>query len=148
MAHVARKSVSRSLRISRLTLYDVYEICRQRAADMICIGRVKSAHTADDEAAAVAEAAMKICIHSSLPPGITTCAEHHIGSPFPISTTVTRSCGSSSGRISSPRPIWLPKTAGLDASGSRGLGFQLAEDLVAEGEDATRQVMTPVETLP
>ena len=67
------------------TLYDVYEICRQQAADMICIGpREIGGIQPMMKAAAVAEAAgLKICIHSSFTTGITTAAEHHIALSIP-----------------------------------------------------------------
>ncbi|MEM8813037.1 MAG: mandelate racemase/muconate lactonizing enzyme family protein [Pseudomonadota bacterium] len=67
------------------TLFDVYEICRRRAADMICIGpREIGGILPMMKAAAVAEAAgLKICIHSSFTTGITTCAEHQIARAIP-----------------------------------------------------------------
>ena len=67
------------------TLYDVYEICRRRAADMICIGpRETGGIHAMLKVATVAEAAgLKICIHSSFTTGITTAAEHQIARMIP-----------------------------------------------------------------
>ena len=67
------------------TLYDVYEICRRRAADMICIGpREVGGIQAMLKAAAVAEAAgLSICIHSSFTTGITTAAEYQIARMIP-----------------------------------------------------------------
>ena len=60
---------------------DVYEICRQRAADVI----VLSPHEAGGllafgKAAAIAEAAgVSICLHGQGVSGITDCAQHHLG---------------------------------------------------------------------
>ena len=60
---------------------DVYEICRQRAADAI----VLSPHEAGGllafgKAAAVAEAAgVPVCLHGQGVSGITDCAQHHLG---------------------------------------------------------------------
>ena len=67
------------------TLHDVYEICRRRAADMICIGpREIGGVRPMLKAAAVAEAAgLKICIHGSFTTGLTTCAEHQAALAIP-----------------------------------------------------------------
>jgi len=67
------------------TLHDVYEICRRRAADMICIGpREIGGVRPMLKAAAVAEAAgLKICIHGSFTSGLTTCAEHQAALAIP-----------------------------------------------------------------
>ena len=60
---------------------DVYEICRQRAADVI----VLSPHEAGGllafgKAAAIAEAAgVPICLHGQGVSGITDCAQQHLG---------------------------------------------------------------------
>jgi L-alanine-DL-glutamate epimerase-like enolase superfamily enzyme len=60
---------------------DVYEICRQRAADVI----VLSAHEAGGllafgKAAAIAEAAgVPVCLHGQGVSGITDTAQHHLG---------------------------------------------------------------------
>ena len=70
---------------SAFTIYDVYEICQKRAADMICIGPVEIGGIQPMlKAAAIAEAAgLKICIHSSFSSGITTSAEYQIGMLIP-----------------------------------------------------------------
>ena len=60
---------------------DVYEICRQRAADVI----VLSPHEAGGllafgKAAAIAEAAgVPVCLHGQGVSGITDAAQHHLG---------------------------------------------------------------------
>ncbi len=60
---------------------DVYDICRQRAADVI----VLSLHEAGGllafgKAAAIAEAAgIPVCLHGQSVSGITDCAQHHLG---------------------------------------------------------------------
>jgi L-alanine-DL-glutamate epimerase-like enolase superfamily enzyme len=66
---------------SVFTPADVYEICRQRAADVI----VLSPHEAGGllafgKAAAIAEAAgVPVCLHGQGVSGITDCAQHHLG---------------------------------------------------------------------
>jgi muconate cycloisomerase len=65
---------------SVFSLYDVYEVCRQRAADLI----VLSFHEAGGllafkQAAAVAQAAsIPICLHGQSVSGMTDCAQHQI----------------------------------------------------------------------
>ncbi len=70
---------------SVFTLYDVYEVCRQRAADVI----VLSFHEAGGllafkKAAAVAEAAgIRICLHGQSVTGMTDCAQHQVALTLP-----------------------------------------------------------------
>ena len=70
---------------SVFTLFDVYEVCRQRAADLI----VLSFHEAGGllafkKAAAVAEAAaIPICLHGQSVTGITDCAQHQVALTLP-----------------------------------------------------------------
>jgi len=66
---------------SVFTPADVYEVCRQRAADVI----VLSPHEAGGllafgKAAAIAEAAgVPLCLHGQGVSGISDCAQHHLG---------------------------------------------------------------------
>jgi muconate cycloisomerase len=66
---------------SVFTPADVYEVCRQRAADVI----VLSPHEAGGllafgKAAAIAEAAgVPVCLHGQGVSGNTDCAQHHLG---------------------------------------------------------------------
>jgi len=70
---------------SVFTLYDVYEICRQRAADVI----VLSIHEAGGllafkKAAAVAESAgIGVCLHGQSVCGMTDLAQHQVGLTTP-----------------------------------------------------------------
>ncbi len=70
---------------SVFTLWDVYDVCRQRAADAIVI----SIHEAGGllafkKAAAIAEAAgVSICLHGQSISGITDIAQHHVGLTTP-----------------------------------------------------------------
>jgi muconate cycloisomerase len=65
---------------SVFTLHDVFRACATGAADMIAVGpRETGGLHATLQAAAVCEGAgLRICIHSSMTTGITTCAEHHL----------------------------------------------------------------------
>ncbi|PRH89711.1 muconate cycloisomerase [Labrys okinawensis] len=118
------------------TLYDVYEICRQRAADMICIGpREIGGIQPMLKAAAVAEAAgLKICIHSSFTTGITTCAEHHIALAIPNLDDGNQIMWQLVQKDIVASPDLDPKQGWIEALQGAGLGFELDADLVGDGE--------------
>jgi muconate cycloisomerase len=124
------------------TLYDVYEICRQQAADMICIGpREIGGIQPMLKVAAIAEAAgMKICIHSSFTTGITTCAEHHIALAIPNLDDGNQIMWQLVQKDIVSSPDLAPKNGWLEAFQGPGLGFSLDEALVAEGEARYRAV--------
>lgn len=118
------------------TLYDVYEICRQQAADMICIGpREIGGIQPMMKAAAVAESAgLKICIHSSFTTGITTCAEHHIALAIPNLDDGNQIMWQLVQKDIVASPSLSPVNGWIDAFQGPGLGFALSDDLIAEGE--------------
>lgn len=118
------------------TLYDVYEICRQQAADMICIGpREIGGIQPMMKVAAVAESAgLKICIHSSFTTGITTCAEHHIALAIPNLDDGNQIMWQLMQKDIVSSPNLAPKNGWIDAFQGPGLGFSLDEGLIAEGE--------------
>jgi muconate cycloisomerase len=64
-----------------LTPTDVYDVCRQRAADAICLSPHEAGGLlAFGKAAAIAEAAgVPICLHGQSVSGVTDCAQHHLG---------------------------------------------------------------------
>jgi muconate cycloisomerase len=121
---------------SAFTLYDVYEICRQQAADMICIGpREIGGIQPMMKAAAVAEAAgLKICIHSSFTTGITTCAEHHIALAIPNLDDGNQIMWQLVQKDIVSSPNLAPRNGWINAFQGPGLGFSLDAALVAEGE--------------
>jgi muconate cycloisomerase len=123
------------------TLYDVYEICRRRAADMICIGpREIGGVRPMLQVAAVAEAAgLKVCIHSSFTSGVTTCAEHHAALSIPnlddgnqIMWQLLREDVVAAPDLR-PHDGWLPALTGP------GLGFELNPEALERAEQAYRQ---------
>ncbi|WP_202075982.1 mandelate racemase/muconate lactonizing enzyme family protein [Pseudooceanicola pacificus] len=114
------------------TLYDVYEICRMRAADMICIGpREVGGIQPMLKAAAVAEAAgLSICIHSSFTTGITTCAEHQIARMIPNLDDGNQIMWQLARDNIVAAPGLAPVNGWLDLPDAPGLGFSLADDVV------------------
>jgi L-alanine-DL-glutamate epimerase-like enolase superfamily enzyme len=137
MAHV-RESVGIPIVADQaaFTLYDVYEICRQRAADMICIGprEIGGVHPMMKAAAVAESAGLKICIHSSFTTGITTCAEHHIGLAIPNLDDGNQIMWQLVQKDIVATPSLAPKEGWLKAFKGPGLGFTLNHDLIAEGE--------------
>ncbi|MEK1890406.1 MAG: mandelate racemase/muconate lactonizing enzyme family protein [Phyllobacterium sp.] len=137
MAHVREKvGIPIVADQSAFTLYDVYEICRQRAADMICIGpREIGGIQPMMKAAAIAESAgLKICIHSSFTTGITTCAEHHIGLAIPNLDDGNQIMWQLVQKDIVASPDLSPRNGWLDAFQGPGLGFELAPSLIEAGE--------------
>jgi muconate cycloisomerase len=137
MAHVREKvGIPIVADQAAFTLYDVYEICRQRAADMICIGpREIGGIQPMMKVAAVAEAAgLKICIHSSFTTGITTCAEHHIALAIPNLDDGNQIMWQLVQKDIVASPNLAPKEGWLEAFQGAGLGFQLDQTVIGEGE--------------
>lgn len=118
------------------TLFDVYEICRRRAADMICIGpREIGGVRPMMKAAAVAEAAgLKICIHGSYTSGITTCAEHQIGLAIPNLDDGNQIMWQLARNNTVASPALAPTEGWLRLPDSPGLGFELDEKVVDDAE--------------
>src|SRR6185312_7976363 len=108
----------------------------QRAADMICIGpREMGGVQPMMKAAAVAEAAgLKICIHSSFTTGITTCAEHHIALAIPNLDDGNQIMWQLVQKDIVASPNLAPKNGWIDAFQAPGLGFELDQALIDEGE--------------
>ncbi len=96
---------------------DVYDVCRQQAADVIVLGLHETGGiTRFKKAAAIAEAAgIRICLHGVFESGITTCASHAVG------LTV----------------------ANLD-DGNQYMNHLLAEDIVSAPDLALREGRLPV----
>jgi L-alanine-DL-glutamate epimerase-like enolase superfamily enzyme len=120
---------------------DVYDICRNRSADVIVLGLHETCGVVRfRKAAAVAEAAgVNICLHGVFETGITTCAANQVASTLSnlddgnqimwqlLAEDIVRS------------PNLTPKDGGLAISDKPGLGFELDRDAVARAADAYRQ---------
>ncbi|WP_375691060.1 mandelate racemase/muconate lactonizing enzyme family protein [Pseudooceanicola sp. LIPI14-2-Ac024] len=115
------------------TLYDVHEIARMRAADMICIGpREVGGIQPMLKAAAVAEAAgLSICIHSSFTTGITTAAEHQIARMIPNLDDGNQIMWQLARDNIVAAPGLAPVQGWLDLPDAPGLGVTLDADAVA-----------------
>ncbi|MEL7100236.1 MAG: mandelate racemase/muconate lactonizing enzyme family protein [Pseudomonadota bacterium] len=115
------------------TLFDVYDICAKRAADMICIGPREVGGIQNMlKAAAVAEAAgLSICIHSSFTTGITTAAEHQIARLIPNLDDGNQIMWQLARDNIVAAPALAPAQGWLDLPDGPGLGITLDHDTIS-----------------
>lgn len=119
------------------TLNEVYAATRRRDADMIAVGpREIGGLRPMMKAAAIAEAAgMKICIHSSMTTGITTCAEHHVARAIPNLDDGNQIMWQLLQDTIITAPDVAPVKGRLSLSPKPGLGFELDRDAVARAHE-------------
>ncbi len=115
------------------TLNEVYQATRRRDADMIAVGpREIGGLRPMMKAAAIAEAAgMKICIHSSMTTGITTCAEYHVAKAIPNLDDGNQIMWQLLEETVISDPDVAPVKGRLKLPHKPGLGFTLDRDAVA-----------------
>jgi len=119
---------------------DVYDICRQRAADII----VLSPHEAGGllafgKAAAVAEAAgVSVCLHGQGVSGITDTAQHHLGLRTANLTEGNQIMHQLLTEDLVSAPDLTPVRGKLGLLDAPGLGFELDRDAVARAAERYR----------
>lgn len=122
---------------SVFSLYDVYEICRQRAADLI----VLSFHEAGGllalkKAAAIAEAAgISICLHGQSVSGMTDCAQHQVALTIPNLADGNQIMHQLLVEDLVSEPDLTPNQGKLPPFDRPGLGFELDLDAVERAVD-------------
>ena len=125
---------------SAFTLYDVYEICRQQAADVI----VLSPHEAGGllalkKAAAIAEAAaIPICLHGQNVSSLTDAAQHHIGLTLPNLTDGNQIMHQLLAEDLVASPDLTPRNGKIGLPDKPGLGVVLDRDAVARAAELYR----------
>jgi len=125
---------------SVFTLWDVYDICRERAADAVVI----SIHEAGGllalkKAAAVAEAAgIPVCLHGQSVSGITDLAQHHVGLTIPNLTDGNQIMHQLLIEDLIASPDLTPQAGNLGLPDRPGLGFELDRDAVARAAERYR----------
>jgi muconate cycloisomerase len=109
------------------TPYDVYEVCRQRAADLIVLGLHEAGGVIGlRKAAAVAEAAgLKVCIHGVFETGITTCASYEAAVSLPNLDDGNQIMWQLLEKDVVSEPSLAPQAGRLSLPGGPGLGFRL-----------------------
>ena len=119
---------------SVFTLAEVYHACSSNAADMIAVGPREIGGLRNMmKAAAITEASeVRLCIHSSMTSGITTCAEHHLARAIPKLDDGNQIMWQLLKRDIVKSPELTPVAGKLSLPNRPGLGFTLDEDAVAE----------------
>ncbi|MBF0529920.1 MAG: mandelate racemase/muconate lactonizing enzyme family protein, partial [Deltaproteobacteria bacterium] len=118
---------------SVFTLQDVYEICRQRAADLL----VLSPHETGGlwmfrQAAAVAEAAgISICLHGQSISGLTDCAQHQVALTLPNLTEGNQIMHQLLEEDLIKKPDLTPINGEIGLLDGPGLGCELCPEAVA-----------------
>ena len=123
------------------TLFDVYEVCRQRAADAI----VLSPHEAGGllalkKAAAIAEAAaIPICLHGQNVSSLTDLAQHHIGLTLPNLTDGNQIMHQLLAEDLVASPDLTPRAGKIGLPERPGLGVTLDCDAVGRAAELYRK---------
>jgi muconate cycloisomerase len=133
LAHV-KKSVGVPIGADQCvyTINDVYEVCRQQAADLIVLGLHEIGGIIPfKKAAAIAEAAgINICIHGVFETGITTCASYHAACTIPNLDDGNQIMWQLLSNDVVASPSLVPVDGKLSLAPQPGLGFQLDESVV------------------
>jgi len=135
-----RSSIAIGADQSVFTIHDVYEACSTRAADMIAVGPRELGGLRNlMKAAAITEAAgLKLCIHSSMTTGITTCAEHHAGRAIANLDDGNQIMWQLLQDSVVAEPDLRPVKGRLALEGRPGLGFELDRDAVEKAAERHR----------
>ena len=123
---------------SVFTIEDVYEICRQRAADLIVLSPHETGGlSAFRKAAAVAEAAgLAICLHGQSVSGISDCAQHMVGLTLPNLTEGNQIMHQLLDEDLILTPCLTPRQGRIGVIDEPGLGFTLNADAVERAAEA------------
>jgi L-alanine-DL-glutamate epimerase-like enolase superfamily enzyme len=121
---------------------DVFELCRNRAADVIVLGLHETCGVLRfRKAAAVAEAAgVNICLHGVFETGITTCASNQVAATLGNMDDGNQIMWQLLAEDIVARPNLVPKDGALGISDLPGLGFELNRDAVERAAEACRNL--------
>ena len=121
---------------------DVFELCRNRAADVIVLGLHETCGVVRfRKAAAVAEAAgVNVCLHGVFETGITTCASNQVAATISNMDDGNQIMWQLLAEDIVIMPNLVPKDGCLPISELNGLGFELNRDAVARAAEAYRNL--------
>jgi len=121
---------------------DIFELCRNRAADIIVLGLHETCGVVRfRKAAAVAEAAgLNICLHGVFETGITTCASNQVAATLYNMDDGNQIMWQLLAEDIVKRPALVPQHGALPISELPGLGFELDHDAVARAAEAHRKL--------
>ena len=120
---------------------DVYDICRNRAADVIVLGLHETCGVVRfRKAAAIAEAAsVRICLHGVFETGITTCASNQVAATLNNLDDGNQIMWQLLEEDLVESPNLTPIAGALAVSNKPGLGFDLDHDAVGRAAEAHRK---------
>jgi muconate cycloisomerase len=123
------------------TVKEVYELCRQRAADVIVLSIHETGGLlAFKKAAAVAEAAgIALCLHGQSVTGITDCAQHQVALTLPNLTDGNQIMHQLLVEDVLRAPDITPHQGKIGPLDRPGLGFELDRDAVARAAERYRR---------
>lgn len=119
---------------------DVYDICRNRSADVLVMGLHETCGVVRFcKAAAIAEAAgVNICLHGIFETGITTCASNQVAAMLGNMDDGNQIMWQLLAEDIVSSPSLVPTGGALRVFDKPGLGFELADDAVARAAEAYR----------
>ena len=119
---------------------DVYDICRNRSADVLVMGLHETCGVVRFcKAAAIAEAAgVNICLHGIFETGITTCASNQVAATLGNMDDGNQIMWQLLAEDIVSSPSLVPTGGALRVFDKPGLGFELADDAVARAAEAYR----------
>lgn len=122
---------------------DIFELCRNRAADVIVLGLHETCGVVRfRKAAAVAEAAgLNICLHGVFETGITTCASNQVAATLNNMDDGNQIMWQLLAEDIITKPSLVPKNGALPISQLPGLGFELNRPAVARAAKAYVKLM-------
>jgi L-alanine-DL-glutamate epimerase-like enolase superfamily enzyme len=120
---------------------DVYDICRNRSADVIVLGLHETCGVVRfRKAAAIAEAAgVRICLHGVFETGITTCAANQVAATIANMDDGNQIMWQLLKEDIVESPSLKPVKGALPIGDKPGLGFELDRDAVARAAEAYRK---------
>jgi muconate cycloisomerase len=121
---------------------EVFDICRNRAADVIVLGLHETCGVSRFlKAAAVAEAAgINICLHGVFESGITTCASNQVAATLANVDDGNQIMWQLLAEDLVSRPSLQPEDGAVAVADLPGLGFELDRDAVMRAAEAFRKL--------
>ena len=121
---------------------DIFELCRNRAADVIVMGLHETCGVVRfRKAAAVGEAAgVNICLHGVFETGITTCASNQVAATLNNMDDGNQIMWQLLAEDIVKSPNLIPGDGSLPVSDLHGLGFELNWDAVERAAAACRKL--------
>jgi len=130
------------------TSEEVYDICRNRSADVIVLGLHETCGVLRfRKAAAIAEAAgVRICLHGVFETGITTCAANQVAATIPNLDDGNQIMWQLLKEDIIESPSLKPVKGALPISSKPGLGFELDRDAIGRAAEAYRKQRQGIRT--